>query len=213
MAAFGGGGISPNYRNVMVYFDGTNFLLELGKFLGVRVDPHKPPLSVFKLGRALSDWIRNNAYGSVMVRRHWVGSYQGNGEDERRLLFASHEVGFQARILHKARDGPEKGVDMSLAIQMMADAVNRNFHTGWLVTGDADYTELVKEVKRYGTVVNGVFFKSALSDALRLSCDEFYLLDNVLKEPQFTSTIQEVKTEAEQNAKPPPKTSTASPPP
>jgi uncharacterized LabA/DUF88 family protein len=171
-----------NYRNVMLYIDGTNFLIEVGKSLGVKFDPHRPPEIAFDLAKIVREWVQNAEEGNVLIRAYWFGSYHGTDKERSDLSEALHKRGFQPRLLRKEKHGPEKGVDMALAIQMMMDASQNNFDTGWLVSGDKDYEELVGEVKRHRTVVNGLFLAGSTADDLRLRVDEFHKLeDNLLQ--------------------------------
>ena len=66
---------------------------------------------------------------------------------------------------------------MALAIEMLGNAFNRNMDVAWLIAGDGDYSALVSEVKRYGTVVNVSFFGASTSPNLRLAADEFYPME------------------------------------
>jgi hypothetical protein len=56
---------------------------------------------------------------------------------------------------------------------MLVNAFNQNFDIGLLIAGDADYSDLVKEVKRYGPVIWGSFFSHGLSESLRIEFDMF----------------------------------------
>lgn len=42
-----------------------------------------------------------------------------------------------------------------------------------MLPGDKDYAGLVKEVKRYGPIIHGVFFERGLSEDLVLAVDNF----------------------------------------
>ena len=70
----------------------------------------------------------------------------------------------------------EKGVDIGLAKEMLVNAFNQNFDVGWLFAGDEDYVGLVKEVKKYGQIINGSFFNQGLSPELEVAFDEFILI-------------------------------------
>ena len=58
-------------------------------------------------------------------------------------------------------------------MSMLTNAFNQNYDIGILFAGDEDYVEVVKEVKRYGPIIVGSYFKDGLSDNLKLSFDHF----------------------------------------
>ncbi len=63
---------------------------------------------------------------------------------------------------------------MAVAREMLIHAFNKNYNTAILIAGDADYVELVKDVKRLGGVVDGAFFDvPALSPSLKVALDHF----------------------------------------
>lgn len=188
--------VSTNYRNLMIYIDGTNFLAALGRYLGVRLDAHRPHEAALDLARVVRTRIRDAEQGNVLVRAHWFGSYRGSGEYEKELRTLLHNRGFQGKLFPRPRDGSEKSVDIALAVQMMADASRGNFDTAWLIAGDLDFAELVREVKRHRTVVNGMFFpKHGLSEELRLSFDDFLPIQYVLDDVEAMGPKQELKRE------------------
>ncbi len=178
----GGGGVTPYYQNTMYFFDGTNFLNELKKNLGLKkLDPHRPPLLAFDLAAIVTQAIQQRVSGSITFRRHWFGSYYGTEQDEAFLLDGLQKQHFQPKLIRKRKEKPEKGVDMGVAVQMLTDAFNRTFTRGWLIAGDADYCELVREAKRYGIVISGCFFEGPTSEHLRRCFDEFIPLDEILE--------------------------------
>jgi uncharacterized LabA/DUF88 family protein len=89
------------------------------------------------------------------------------------------------RKLRKDSADPEgkrvvsKGVDISLATDLLSNAFNNNFDIALLFAGDADYIPLVEQVKRLGKRLLIVSFSSRLSDDLRLSSDRTYVIDDV----------------------------------
>lgn len=76
-----------------------------------------------------------------------------------------------------------KGVDITLATDMLSGAYKGIYDTAVLVAGDADYVPLVEEVRRQGRRVVVMFYgpTNGLSTELRLSADSFTDLENWTK--------------------------------
>ena len=58
-----------------------------------------------------------------------------------------------------------------LTKKMLVNAFNANFDVAILIAGDADYVDLVKEIKRYGPIVMGTNSINNLSDNLQFIFD------------------------------------------
>jgi uncharacterized LabA/DUF88 family protein len=176
--------ISPLSRDgrLMVFVDGSNLLIELSKAIGISFRADKPPLTALSLARHMIDatityYITSEGQPRLInIRRFWFASYQGDEQLHRQLSITLRENRFEP-VLFKKRNGKEKGVDVSLTKEMLVNAFNQNFDLAFLFAGDADYVGLVNEVKRYGPVVNGAFFRHGLSEALQLAFDSFLYLD------------------------------------
>ena len=168
--------MSDIVKRVMVFVDGTNFLRGIGREHQLEnFRAEKPSDSALKLAH-LYVWdtipIFVRAREHFHIRTYWFASYQGNDEDEKRISEILRKLHFEP-ILFRKRKGREKGVDIALTMSMLINAFNQNYDIGILFAGDEDYVELVKEVKRYGPIIVGSYFKDGLSDNLRLSFDHF----------------------------------------
>lgn len=79
------------------------------------------------------------------------------------------------KLFPRTKERNAKGVDITLARDMLIHAFSGHFDTAILVAGDGDYVPLVNEVKRHGRRVVLAFFDCpALSPELRLSADAFF---------------------------------------
>lgn len=158
-------------KKMMIFVDGTNFLIELAKELEVDFRADKPPVEALGIAECMLEvfWRPRDI---MLIRRYWFCSYQGDEQDHDRLAEQLRGNGFEP-VLFKKRDGREKGVDIALATQMLVNSFNQNFDVGLLVAGDEDYVGLVNEAKKYGPVVSGTFFDHGLSPKLKVACDEF----------------------------------------
>jgi uncharacterized LabA/DUF88 family protein len=168
-------GVTPHYQRMMIFVDGTNFLMELSKELSkikkVNFRADKPPSVVLKISAEMIDPLCRGD-GIVKIRRYWFASYKGNDEDCSRLAKELRKNDFEP-VLFRKKKGKEKGVDIALAKEMLVNSFNQNFDIALLIAGDEDYVELVTEVKRYGPVIWGAFFTRGLSEKLKIVFDRF----------------------------------------
>lgn len=177
--------MSDPKNRYMVFVDGTNILNWLGRVelaahdgstrsLGWRLDQHRPAPQACELVRALLKRApaKLGATYRVLtwVRWHWFGSYEG-GDRSRSDYFAaakSHE--FMPYLLRKRSNG-EKGVDMALAIELLANSSARNFDVALLLAGDGDYAPLVREARRHGQRIVGLYSKARINPDLSAELD------------------------------------------
>ena len=88
------------------------------------------------------------------------------------------DLGFHPELFWKEKGKRSKGVDLTLAKDLLSHAFWGNYDVAILLAGDGDYVPLVKEVKRMGKVVYSVFFqKPSMSPDLRLASDHTLYLD------------------------------------
>lgn len=168
-------GVTPHYKRLMIFVDGTNLLCQLSSNLDIKFKASKPPLGAIAVSSELIKSVYERKFREKnLIRRYWFSSYEG--ESEENFLDLQEKIrlgGFEPR-LYKREKGKEKGVDIGLAKEMLVNAFNQNFDVGLLVAGDMDYLELVDEVKRYGQIIEGAFIKSGLNKKLFLAFDEYY---------------------------------------
>jgi uncharacterized LabA/DUF88 family protein len=183
----------------MFFIDGTNLLVALTKELGADFQADKPPHAALEAARDYCDRVQGGVIhaavskGSCMWRRYWFASYTGTEEYGHAYAAALRELCFEP-VLFKRRNGKEKGVDIALTKELLINAFHRNVEFAVLFAGDEDYLGLVTDAKRYGVFVAGAFFKChGLSEHLRLSFDDFVVLDNRLdggKRSEYATRIQ-----------------------
>src|SRR5262244_3823397 len=147
-------------ERIMVFVDGTNFLVELAKELNIEFRADRPPPSAFRYAQ---HEIRRISQHYSIIRLFWFASYQGSDEYRDKIRSDLRKYEFEP-ILFQKRSGREKGVDIALTKEMLVNAFNQNFDVGYLVAGDEDYVGLINEVKRYGPIVRGIFFQHGLSE-------------------------------------------------
>lgn len=70
-----------------------------------------------------------------------------------------------------------KGDDIFLALDMMEDCYNDKFDKVILISGDGDFTELLKRVKKKGKEIEVCYFKNCVSNLLLKKADKIRLID------------------------------------
>ena len=187
----------PNIKRMMVFIDGSNFLIEMSKKIEVNFRADKPPFSTL----VLSNFVLNkviNGKGFNKIRRYWFSSYQGNEEYKFKLSQNLRKLDFEP-VLFKKKKGKEKGVDISLTMNVLINAFNQNYDVAFVIAGDEDYLGLIKEVKRYGPLVYGAFFSSGLSAELELEYDYFEKLDYTFNDDRANEIIQGIYNDMKGN--------------
>ena len=167
-------------ERVIVFVDGSNFLIELSKLLGIKFNPYNPPVKSIDFASELIKSATNEKSASKkMIRKYWFGSFRGNDNKKIKypLLEALKKNQFEPKLFHlPSNQAQEKGVDIALTLEMILMAANKTYDEGWIIAGDADYVGLVKEVKRYGQIINGSFFennKESRNSKLKWAVDSF----------------------------------------
>jgi len=89
-------------------------------------------------------------------------------------------------VLRSLKTGPgrerpyEKGVDVALATRMLIEGFHGNMDVCILISGDANYTEAVSELRNQGIRVEVAAFRLSIGDELLNIADEFTTLDDIL---------------------------------
>jgi uncharacterized LabA/DUF88 family protein len=115
------------------------------------------------------------------LRAYYYTSIVGNEEIMKEVEESIWEIGFTPKVFKKPSGGKSKGVDISLATDMLTHAFQNHFEVAILLAGDADYKPLVGRVKSLGKLVWVWFFLSrnhGLAPELRLAADLFIPLDH-----------------------------------
>jgi len=178
-------------EKIMVFIDGSNILNQLGKMMDFNVKAEKASKELLIVAKDILK-IRlgpiNGYSKGKMIRKYWFGSYSGSQQDCENYHINLKSLGFEPVLFKKGKTSKEKGVDISLAKEMLVNAFNQNYTIGWVIAGDGDYVPLIQEVKRYGQKLYGAFFSKGLSSELQLSFDKFWLLDDTLNDTEVTDS-------------------------
>ncbi len=169
----------------MMFVDGENFAIrakEAADAVGFNLTPgdrYRPDVFYWREDTTARRLRVNIGIDEMPLEGHAVRAFYyttvpGGSEAVTETIDALWRLGFTPRVFHKSRDKRTKGVDITLAIDMLANAIDNNYDAAVLVAGDADYVPLVEEVKRRGKMVVLWFFeRSGLSPELRRAADVF----------------------------------------
>ncbi len=70
-----------------------------------------------------------------------------------------------------------KGDDILLALDMIEDCYNNRFDKVILISGDGDFTELLKRVKKKGKEIEICYFNNCVSNILLKKSDKIHLIN------------------------------------
>lgn len=70
-----------------------------------------------------------------------------------------------------------KGDDIMLALDMIEDCYNDKFDSGILISGDGDFLELVKKIKKKGKIVEVCYFQNCVSGLLLKAANKTRLIN------------------------------------
>lgn len=114
-------------------------------------------------------------------RWHYYSALKADDTKLTELKELIHSRGFTPNVFKK--EGPKsKGVDISLAKDLLGHAHKDNYDAAVLVAGDGDYVPLVEEVKHIGKRVFLLFLTEnhGLSPLLRRAADHFFSFEGML---------------------------------
>ena len=109
------------------------------------------------------------------TRAHYYTSLRGDDPKVNATRDALRHLHFHPSVFKKDGDR-SKGVDITLARDVLSHAYLNNYDLALLVAGDGDYLPLVEEVQHRGCIVVVAFFEEWTNPDLRRSADAFYNL-------------------------------------
>lgn len=172
---------------MMIFVDGSNLYHESDRYArGVRVDFQR-------LRDKLAD-------GYDLIRSFYYSSAPSNATQDQLGFFRKlGYMGFKTRIkpLREAiqadgrREWREKGVDVALATELVANGMRGAFDWATVVSGDQDLCDAIEQVQDSGLRVQVAFYRHALAEELKLRADKFIYLDDWMDEIAITPANNE----------------------
>lgn len=193
-----GGGIpqhfDPHLRRWMLFIDGENFTLRAQAYaqsVGITLKEGENYLKdIFIWLPGVSSTENLYKQGNIKLQENAIRSYYYAslaGDDQKLFTVktALHSLSFHPAVFKKTRkEEKAKGVDITMAKDILGHAFSNNYDAAVLIAGDGDYCPLVEEIKRLGKVVYVAFFAKkefGLSSDLVLASDRFFdLTDDFL---------------------------------
>ena len=168
----------------MLFIDGENFTIQGQKIAasnGVTLSDgayYMPGVFLWMPDARPSGNHYKNAHLQLQktaIRSHYYTSMTGNEDTIQNARRRLRKLGFHPEVFRKPQGHTKsKGVDITLATDMLSHCFHGNYDVAVLIAGDGDYVPLVTEIKRMGKVVYLAFFEnSGLSQELYLASDCF----------------------------------------
>ena len=166
---------------VYCYVDGSNIIRSLGTYLEKNINSDHPTLVIFNTINKLID----RAFEDLLIysdwrRSHWFGSFTGGDDDLMTYNRRLRDEGFDPFLFKKKKNGSEKQVDTQLVTKLLTDSFKGLFDLAVIVSGDLDYLNAIKEVRRNGQDVIVAGFSNNSNVDLIYEADHFMSLDSVL---------------------------------
>ena len=121
--------------------------------------------------------------GYDLIRPYWFDAYPPGDRDSKEGFF--HFLGTNGfRVvdmpLRENDDGYEqKGLDITLATELIARGFDDAYDVAVVVTGDDDFDRAIRYVQDRGKVVEVAAFESTMSDGLKRRADTYIKLDDI----------------------------------
>jgi len=117
-----------------------------------------------------------------IVRSYWFGSWHPKNGRPTNFYTALQREGFHLTDSPRVERGGtyiEKGVDITLATEMLAHAFQDSYDTAVLVSGDQDYRRVIEYIQDQGKRVVVAGWKNSSSSKIQNQADEFVTLDDI----------------------------------
>jgi uncharacterized LabA/DUF88 family protein len=168
-------------EKVAVFIDGANL------FHGLMQDFNRIDVDF----EALANKLLNGRY---LTRTYYYTALPDQSRDperyskQQKFLNALQKKPYFSVVLGRLELRPgniyvEKGVDISLAIDLLDLAYHNTYDTAIIISGDGDFANAVKIVQRMGKHVENASTRSCQSHHLEQTCDKTIIIDaTILKD-------------------------------
>jgi uncharacterized LabA/DUF88 family protein len=162
-------------ERVMVFIDGSNLYLSCKRHpinTGFRVDIKKLVDMLVKDRRL----IRPYYYTAI-----GVPPSEGQVNFHHKLQYSGITVKSKP-LRRRGSTWTEKGVDVTLVIDLLSMGYRNVYDTAILVSGDKDFEGAVDEIKRLGKRIEIASFDHVISEDLKMIADRYISLDHHIDE-------------------------------
>jgi len=170
-----------NLQRAMVFVDGENLATRYGVMLEERGPQPRPEIFYRRNAVAWGTLWRSRMSSGLpyIFRTHYYTSIRGDDTAVSTLEGEIKGLGIEAPRVFKRRQDQRrpKGVDISLAVDMLSHAARKNYDIALLIAGDGDFVPLVHAVQREGAIVILWALSGGLNDKLVKAADSFLELD------------------------------------
>ncbi len=120
---------------------------------------------------------------AIPLRSYYYATVEGGTDAIPKVEDSLWRLGFHPEVFHKRKDDTRaKGMDLTVARDLLSHAFRDNYDVALLFAGDGDYVPLVEEIKRLGKTVVVLFFSdTGLSRDLRMASDHFFAIDRAFE--------------------------------
>lgn len=171
------------YKRVMMYIDSSNFYFHSKKLLNSKI----LKFNWAKLIQKIIEKCMDGKYYDFEKANYYAGLPDPRVDNDayhkqKNFLNAIDSVRYikvkTGYILKNTKTGNhnEKGIDVMLAIDLLTDAVDNNYDTAILVSGDGDFKYSIDVVKQYGKRVIVCVPRGVTCEALKQSADEIVFM-------------------------------------
>jgi uncharacterized LabA/DUF88 family protein len=116
-----------------------------------------------------------------LIRPYWFDSHPRDNKPQGFYHFLRMEGGYRVTSKPRRQRGDrniEKGVDIELATELIAQGFNDSYDEAILVTGDSDYDRAIRYVQNQGKKVIGATFENNASGDFKSTVDKFINLED-----------------------------------
>lgn len=116
-----------------------------------------------------------------IIRSYYFDSYK-EGDYKRDFYTMLNRNGYRVvakKLVKRDGNNQEKGVDISLATELIAQGFNDSYDVAILVSGDDDFRRAIKYVQNQGKVVIGATFENTAARKFMDTVDEFINFEEI----------------------------------
>lgn len=121
--------------------------------------------------------------GRDLIRSYYFDSFEPGNREQKEPFYTFLEMnGFRVDTnpLRERDSGyVEKGADIGLATELIAQGFGDSYDVAVVVTGDDDFSRAIRHVQNEGKIVEVASFESNLSSNLKRVADDFVSLDEI----------------------------------